>query len=395
MKKILFLFWALVMSLSVVAATDFEEDGISYAILSTDGLTAEVVYNNGAYVGDITIPARVTHDGKTYTVTALHNQAFFKCTELYAVSIPATVTDLGQYTFSGCTNLASLELPEGLTAIPNGTFYGCTALTTVTLPETVASLGDFCFSTCSSLTQINMPDSITKMGKAVLMGTALEQFTLPQGVTELPAYALSLTTRLTTVTLHEGTTAIGECALQGSTLLKTVALPSSLQTVGASAFAQCLALEVMTIPDGVTALPDKCFYNDMNLQRIVVGSGVTTIGTDCFARYKNTTTAPRLADVYLAAPTVVSGGESFIDAACAQATLHVPETLVDAYKAQTAWARFGSVAAIVDGELSGIRDITTQSVLGDGHVYTLDGRPATKDQRGIVIVNGKKLLRRK
>lgn len=393
MKKILFLFLALVTSLGVVAATDFEEDGISYAILSADGLTAEVVYNNGAYVGDITIPARVTHDGKTYTVTALHNQAFFKCTELYAVSLPATVTDLGQYTFSGCTNLASLELPEGLTAIPNGTFYGCTALTTVTLPETVASLGDFCFSTCSSLTQINMPASITAMGKAALMGTALEQFVLPQGLTELPAYALSLTTHLTTVALHEGTTVIGECALQGSTALKTVALPSSLQTVGASAFAQCLALEEMTIPDGVTALPDKCFYNDMNLQRIVVGSGVTTIGTDCFARYKNTTTAPRLADVYLTAPTMVSGGESFIDAACAQATLHVPETLVDAYKTQTDWARFGSVVAIVDGELTGIDNVTWQSTSSDDRAYTLDGRLATNGQCGIVIVNGKKIVR--
>ena len=395
MKKILFLFLALMTGLSVVAATDFEEDGISYAILSEDGLTAEVVYNNGAYVGDIAIPARVTHDGKTYTVTALHNQAFFKCTDLYAVSIPATVTDLGQYTFSGCTNLASLELPDGLTAIPNGTFYGCTALTAVTLPETVASLGDFCFSNCSSLSQINMPASISAMGKAALMGTALEQFVLPQGLAELPAYALSLTTRLTSVTLHEGTTAIGECALQGCTALKTVALPSSLQTIGASAFAQCLALEGMTVPDGVTALPDKCFYNDMSLQRIVVGSGVITIGADCFARYKNTTTAPRLADVYLTASAVVSGGESFIDAACAQATLHVPAALVDAYKAQTAWARFGSVVAIADGELTGIGNVTWQPASGDGRAYTLDGRLAASGQRGIVIVNGKKTVRRK
>ncbi len=393
MKKILFLFLALMTGLSVVSATDFEEDGISYAILSEDGLTAEVVYNNGAYVGDITIPARVTHDGKTYTVTALHNQAFFKCTDLYAVSIPATVADLGQYTFSGCTNLASVELPEGLTAIPNGTFYGCTALTSVTLPETVETLGDFCFSTCSSLSQINMPASITRMGKAALMGTALEQFTLPQGMTELPAYVLSLTTRLTTVILHEGTTAIGECALQGSTALKTVALPSTIETVGASAFAQCIALEEMTIPDGVTALPDKCFYNDMNLQRIIIGSGVTSIGADCFAPYKTPTTAPRLADVYLTAPTVVSGGESFIDAACAQATLHVPETLVNAYKAEASWARFGSVVAIADGELTGIGTVTLQPTIGNGQAYTLDGRPAADGQRGIVIVNGKKIVR--
>lgn len=394
MKKFLFLTMALMMSLFAVAGTDFEVDGISYGILSEDELTAEVVYNNGAYEGDVTIPARVTNDGKTYTVTALHNQAFFQCANLYAVSIPATVTDLGQYTFSGCTNLASVELPDGLTTIPNGAFYGCTALSDVTLPQSVETIGDYGFSNCSSLKQINMPSALTWLGKAALMGTALEEFELPQGVTQLSPYVLALTTKLSKVTLHDDLTAICECALQGNTAIKTIVLPANLEVIEASAFAQCVALEDITIPDGVTALPEKCFYNDMNLKRIVIGSGVTSIGADCFARYKGTTTAPQLADVYLTAPSMVSGGESFLDAACAKATLHVPATLVESYKAQTDWGRFSQIVAIADGELTHIGGILI-APSADNKTYTLDGRLAPQDHRGIVIVNGKKMVRTK
>ncbi len=394
MKKFLFLMLALSMSLFAVAGTDFEVDGISYGILSEDEMTAEVVYNNGAYVGDVTIPARVTNEGKTYTVTALHNQAFFQCTDLYAVSIPATVTDLGQYTFSGCSNLGSVELPDGLATIPNGAFYGCTSLSEVTLPETVETIGDYGFSNCSSLKQINMPKALTWLGKAALMGTAIEEIALPEGITQLSSYALALTTRLTKVTLPEGLTAICECALQGNTAIKTIDLPTSLEVVEASAFAQCPSLEQITIPDGVTALPDRCFYNDMNLKRIVVGSGVTSIGADCFARYKNTTTAPQLKDVYLTAPSMVSGGESFLDAACAQATLHVPATLVEAYNAQDDWGRFSQIVAIGDGELTHIGDITATQAT-DAKVYMLDGRLASSSYRGVVITNGKKMVRTK
>lgn len=394
MKKILFLMTALVTSLYAMAAADFELDGISYAILSEEEKTVEVVYNDGAYIGDVTIPARVTNEGKTYTVTALHNQAFFKCTDLYAVSIPATVTNLGQYTFSGCTNLASVELPDGLATIPNGAFYGCTSLTEVTLPETMETLGDYSFSNCSSLAQINMPSSLTWIGKAALMGTALSEFSVPENITELSPYVLALTTNLSSVTFHEGVTALGECALQGNTALKTITLPNSLETIDASAFAQCVSLEEITIPEAVTTLPDRCFYNDMNLKRIVIGSGVTSIGADCFARYKNTTAVPQLTDVYLAAPSMVSGGESFIDEACAKATLHVPSTLVDSYKAQTDWGRFSNIVAIGEDELTHIDAAHVQSLSrSDQPCYTLDGRLAAPTHHGIVIQGGKKMTR--
>lgn len=389
MKKTMLMLLALIMSVSM-GAMDFEEDGISYDILSSDDRTVEVVNNNSAYVGDVVIPARVSHDGTTYTVAAIHFQAFFKCTDLYSVSIPETVTDMGRYSFTQCTSLQEVTLPKNATAIPDGMFWGCTSLKTIKLPSGVTEIGEYAFANCSVLGDINLPSGLVFLGKAALMGTAIQNFTLPIGITEVSPYLLALTTKLSSVTLHNKLATIGECAFQGNTQLKTIDIPESVTIIEASAFAQCPQLESITIPDGVTLLPEKCFYNDMALRRIVIGKGVTAIGADCFARYKNTTTAPRLEDVYLQSDAIVSGGESFLDEACAKATLHVPSSLVEAYKAQPGWQRF-SIVAIKDGELSGIGSVKTNAAACKA-AYTIGGMRCAKAQRGIKIVDGKKII---
>ena len=58
MKKLISLISAVMASMSVFAAT-FEQDGISYDILSAEDHTVEVVNNKSSYVGDVVIPARV------------------------------------------------------------------------------------------------------------------------------------------------------------------------------------------------------------------------------------------------------------------------------------------------------------------------------------------------
>lgn len=389
MRKTMLMLLALIVSVNV-GAVDFEEDGISYGILSADGHTVEVVNNNSAYVGDVVIPARVSHDGTTYTVAAIHFQAFFKCADLHSVSIPETVADMGRYSFTQCTSLEEVTLPKNATAIPDGMFWGCTSLKSVELPAGVTEIGEYAFANCSALKDITLPSGLVFMGKAALMGTAIESFTLPQGVTDLQPYLLALTTKLSSVTLHNRLSTIGECAFQGNTQLTTISIPESVTIIEASAFAQCPQLESIAIPDGVTLLPEKCFYNDMALRRVVVGKGVTSVGADCFARYKGTATAPRLEDVYLLSDVLVSGGESFLDEACAKATLHVPSALVEAYKAQPGWQRF-NVVAIKDGELSGIGSVKAAAAVSK-HIYTIGGIRCGKARRGITVADGKKII---
>lgn len=105
-------------------------------------------------------------------------------------------------------------------------------------------------------------------------------------------------------------------------------------------------------------------------------------------RYK--TDQPQLKDVYLAAEQVVSGGDSFIDAACAQATLHVPAVLLDSYKADNAWKRFSNIVAIAGGELTGVASVSVQPVNDATPYYNISGQHISPNAKGIIIHNGKK-----
>ena len=71
---------------SGIAGT-FEVDGIYYNILSEDERTVEVIRGSGSgrYEGDIVIPAEVTYDGGTYSVTAIGYEAFGECSALTSV----------------------------------------------------------------------------------------------------------------------------------------------------------------------------------------------------------------------------------------------------------------------------------------------------------------------
>ena len=391
MRKTMLSLLVLLFSINAYSV-EFEEDGISYNYIPDQELSVSVANNGCKYFGDVVIPARVEHDGVTYTVRGIDYQAFFKCTDLSSVKIPATVSNFNEgYTFSQCTSLTSIELPANLTAVPNGMCWGCTSLKSISLPESITSIGEYAFATCSSLSDISMPSSVEKIGKAAFMGTAIENFVLPEKVTTLEPYVLALTTKLTNITLHDKLTSIGECAFQGNTVLKTVALPEGLQSIEASAFASCPSLSNITIPDGITSIPDKCFYNDMALGRIVIGKSVTTIGSDCFARYKNNTASPELKDVYLLADGIVSGGDSFLDAACQGATLHVVKSLVEAYRAQPGWNRF-NIVAIQDGELSAISSAKAETANGGLRPYSIEGTAQNRHTRGIVIAGGQKFV---
>lgn len=58
-------------------------------------------------IGDLVIPDSVTFNNTTYPVTNIDFYAFYDCTGLTSVSIPATVSFIGTYAFSGCSNISS------------------------------------------------------------------------------------------------------------------------------------------------------------------------------------------------------------------------------------------------------------------------------------------------
>lgn len=146
--------------------SDFSVDGKYYKILSEEDRTVKFV--RGGNSGDIRIPEVVSHDGITYTVTAISKAAFYMCNDLTSVVMPNTITAIaddcnGSYgVFYNCSSLKKVILSKNLAIIPSGTFCGCSSLSSIDLSN-VTEIGERAFYECSSLTSADLPQA-TKIG---------------------------------------------------------------------------------------------------------------------------------------------------------------------------------------------------------------------------------------
>ena len=95
-------------------------DGIDYT-LDGNSRTATVVLIH-CDQADVVVPSQVTHEGVTYTVTALGSMVFCEETEAYmhSVTFPATITQVSAVTFARYNPSAIVW--ESQTKIPEGSF---------------------------------------------------------------------------------------------------------------------------------------------------------------------------------------------------------------------------------------------------------------------------------
>ena len=181
MKQIrFFLFSCLLCITKGVYAYDFSAmnaDGVMiyYNITSSTDLTCEVTSNYPTYYfGTINIPAHVTYNYKSYSVTSIGDYAFQGCSGLTNVTIPNSVISIGTWAFSGCINLqnpiynntiyvkmptsytGSFTIPEGITTIAEYAFEKCSKLTDIEIPSTVTSIGSYAFVGCTGLKSITV-----------------------------------------------------------------------------------------------------------------------------------------------------------------------------------------------------------------------------------------------
>lgn len=159
-----------------VVACDFfathNEQTIYYNITSsTPPLTVEVTKGNenpNSYRGEVIIPDTVLHNGDTYTVIAIGNNAFANCSGLTSITIPNSVLTIGDYAFDGCTHLTSVVIPDSVTDIGEGAFTLCHGLTSVVIPHSITTIKAWSFAGCTGLTSITIPHSVTAIEGAAL-----------------------------------------------------------------------------------------------------------------------------------------------------------------------------------------------------------------------------------
>ena len=74
------------------------------------------------------------------------------------------------------------------------------------------------------------------------------------------------------------------------------------------------------------------------------------------------------------------------------ATLHVPANLVESYKQTFPWNMFGNIVVLTEEDYAeGIEDLTPTLSQGEGAIFNLNGQRINGLQKGLNIVDGKKV----
>lgn len=330
-KALYFLFVLLLSPLSSWAETK-TIGGINYEISAKFKTATVVALSTGKYTGDIVLPDEITVNGTTYPVTAIGGKAFYSCQELTAITLPSSITSIGEYAFSGCSGLKALSLPESLTAIERYAFSRCSSLTSIRIPGQLTTIAGNAFDKCGNLASVYLSDGVTTIDNGAFADcSALTRVRIPNTVTDI------------------GTSSFFRC-----TSLKTITIPESVQTLPFGVFWRCSALTSIVLSDSIRTIGDYTFCECKQLTTVYLGKNVSDIGTGAFSD------CPELTDVYCCMEGLPHTRDnvfqnSFID----MATLHVPETAIDAYSKAEPWNGFQNVETFDIDLLVGISDLRT------------------------------------
>ena len=353
-------------------AATVEIDDLKYSLNSADytatvlGLSSAGATNaNNSENFALTIPATIISGDKTYNVTAIGvcafkayssspdaytkgnaqitsvkfegsnlktigEEAFYACSNIKTISIPASVTTIEEYAFIQCTGLTSITFAENsaLTTIEGYAFADCSGLKSIIFAENSAltKIGTQAFRDCTSLSEISLPKTVETIDSQAFWECTAKKITfegaIPESnliaavgynwfvncsaLTEINALETSTNGYYTedgvvfhksgeetilikcpqgktgSYTVPKGTTSIGEYAFANCSCLTSITLPGSLKSIEANAFEKCTGLTDITLPCSLTSIGTTAFEDCSSLENVTLPNGPTTIQKDAF-----------------------------------------------------------------------------------------------------------------
>ena len=219
------------------------------------------------------------------------DEAFYYCTSLKTLNLPAGLTSIGDAAFRLCTSLAALTLPVGLTSIGISAFSWCSSLETLNLPDGLTSIGNNAFSECRSLETLNLPAGLTSIGANPFRGcdklklsNHSSHFKIQNNLllSSDGSQLISYMGKGSYVTIPDCVRSIGDSAFSECNSLAALNLPAGLTSIGNSAFSWCNSLETLNLPDGVKSIGDYAFFGCESLETLNLPAGLSSIGDYAF-----------------------------------------------------------------------------------------------------------------
>ena len=210
----------------VTVPDDFTAGGIHYKVVDKTNKHVHIDYKEGGNFGvNVHIPATVTYNGETYTITDCTDSCLelkFWQTAAFTVDPASTALSAedGVLFNKNKTRLVkypkektdtAYTVPDSVKTIGPYAFYKVGSLTTLNLPEgkALTTIEDYGVSYCTLLANVNIPSTLRNLGTGLLFESKITSAVIPEGVEYLGHASLAWCSNLTHVELpasFKGTT---------------------------------------------------------------------------------------------------------------------------------------------------------------------------------------------
>ena len=205
--------------------------------------------------------------------------------------LPEKSFSIPEYGFNGCSKLIGMTLPDGA-----GTIYQYSLRSTGIKHLYFKGGVGFQYYACDSVANIYLDDvndwlktSFYKdrtspcgaSTKIYVKGQLLENLVVPEGVTQINAYAFESYKYLKSVELSSTVTSIGKCAFNGCSSLESINL-SNIKTIRESAFASSLLKDVDL--SSTTHIYVTAFNNCQQLESVKLSNALQNVKYGAFSK---------------------------------------------------------------------------------------------------------------
>lgn len=254
-------------------------------VLSTNYVNLNDNSSSDTLVGDLYLP-------ESAGITTLSWSAFGACQQLTRVHLPNSLTTIEGSAFVQCTALQSVNIPASVTSIGSAIFYLDYAIEDIEVDpaNTYCHMTDtHCFVITESkklyrgFTDSIIPadGSVTSIANHAFSGCKFINFSIPDNVTFIDAYAFLSCTLLETIDLGNGLTSINSGAFMSCTSLDNVIIPSSLTSLPASLFSGCSSLTTVSLPNTLVSIGSRTF-GETKIKNVVLPESLQSIGSKAF-----------------------------------------------------------------------------------------------------------------
>ena len=328
-----------------------DRDGVTYQLNTNLTATAIGYYYDIASMVSVAIPETLSGpDGNDYTVTAIGDNAFAGCTNLWTVALPGTIESIGDRAFAGLpiTNFyIHASIPPTITStsfsIDDRYNYGTQYIHV--FPEVLSS-----YQNADVWKDYETLEFSDFTGGRYVLGddyTAQAQNGGDSGQT-LDFSSGKINVFDGYQTQEYTITGIVPWGFTGSQVT-SVKLSPYATTVAEGAFYGCTSLTSVTIPESVTSIGELAFHNCPSLRTVT-----------CLA-----TTPPALA------------GETNPFSPVVNATLIVPAGTKADYEAATYWKDFWKIVEMIDLQYSYDNENMTATVIRANYAGIITVPPTT------------------